>query len=237
MKIAIIGYGKMGKIIEGIALAEGDEIVLRITDENVAELTRENLQKADVAIEFTHPEAAFDNIKMCLKAGTPVVCGTTGWVDRISDIQQYTHQQKGAFFYASNFSIGVNIFFAINKQLADMMNKQNSYKPSIHEIHHTQKLDAPSGTAITLGEGIVEKITRLNSWTSQTHKSDELPISSARIDDTPGTHIVKYTSDIDDIELIHTARSREGFARGALMAAHWLVGKKGCFGMSNMLGF
>lgn len=234
MKIAIIGYGKMGKTIESIATKKGDEIVLRIRDENVNDLTPENLSKADVAIEFTRPEAAFENVKMCLEVGTPVVCGTTGWVDKIPDIQHLTKQQNGAFFYASNYSIGVNIFFAINKKLAAMMNEQAAYTPSIHEIHHTQKLDAPSGTAITLGEGIIAN-TQVKTWTKQDPKSDELLITSARIKDTPGTHIVTYTSDIDDIEITHTARSREGFAQGALMAARWLVGKKGCFGMSDML--
>lgn len=234
MKIAIIGYGKMGKTIESIATKKGDEIVLRITDENVDDLTSESLSKADVAIEFTRPEAAFENVKMCLEAGTPVVCGTTGWIDKIPDIQSLTKQQNGAFFYASNYSIGVNIFFAINKKLAAMMNEQAAYTPSIHEIHHTQKLDAPSGTAITLGEGIIAN-TQIKTWTKQDPKSDELLITSARIKDTPGTHIVTYTSDIDDIEITHTARSREGFAQGALMAARWLVGKKGCFGMSDML--
>jgi len=234
MKIAIIGYGKMGKTIESIATEKGDEIVLRITDKNVDDLTPENLGKADVAIEFTRPEAAFKNVKMCLEAGTPVVCGTTGWVDKIPDIQDLTKQQNGAFFYASNYSIGVNIFFAINKKLAAMMNEHTTYTPSIHEIHHTQKLDAPSGTAITLGEGIIAN-TQVKTWTKQDPKPNELLITSARINDTPGTHIVTYTSDIDDIEITHTARSREGFAQGALMAARWLVGKKGCFGMSDML--
>lgn len=234
MKIAIIGYGKMGKTIESIAREKGDEIVLRITDENTDDLTSENLRRADVAIEFTRPEAAYQNVKMCLEAGTPVVCGTTGWTDKIPAIQSLTKQHKGAFFYASNYSIGVNIFFAINKKLAAIMNEHTDYIPSIHEIHHTQKLDAPSGTAITLGDDIIAN-TQLKTWTKQCPKPDELLITSARINDTPGTHIVTYTSDIDDIEITHTARSREGFAQGALMAARWLIGKKGCFGMSDML--
>lgn len=236
MKIAIIGYGKMGKTIENIALQNGDEIVLRITDENTDELSPGNLQKADVAIEFTRPEAVFDNIKMCLEAGTPVVSGTTGWLDKMPKIQAITMQNKGAFFYASNFSIGVNIFFALNKKLATVMNEHPDYAVSIHEIHHTQKLDAPSGTAITLGKGIIENINHLDSWSQQKTQPNELHITSARIDKTPGTHIVTYTSDIDEIEIIHTAKSREGFARGALMAARWLVGKQGCFGMQDMLG-
>lgn len=236
MKIAIIGYGKMGKTIESIAIQQSDEIVLRITDENIEDLTIENLRQADVAIEFTRPEAAFDNIKMCLEAGTPVVSGTTGWIEKIPEVRRLTEQHKGAFFYGSNYSIGVNIFFALNKKLADMMNEQSDYTPTIHEIHHTQKLDAPSGTAITLGEGIIEN-TQLNTWTKDQPKSDELLITSARTDDTPGTHVVTYTSDIDDIQITHTAKSRQGFAQGALMAARWIVGKKGCFGMTDMLGF
>ncbi len=236
MKIAIIGYGKMGKTIENIAMQNGDEIVLRITDDNKHEFKHENLQKADVAVEFTRPEAAFDNIKTCLISGTPVVSGTTGWLDKVADIEAITAQEKGAFFYASNFSIGVNIFFALNKKLAAMMNNHASYAASIHEIHHTQKLDAPSGTAITIGEGIIENIDHLNTWTQKKTNHNELLITSARIDKTPGTHIVTYSSDIDEIEIIHTAKSREGFARGALMAAQWLIGKQGCFGMEDMLG-
>ncbi len=236
MKIAIIGYGKMGKTIESIAAQNGDQIVLRITDENKHELNSENLQKADVAVEFSRPEVAFDNIKTCLKAGTPVVSGTTGWLDKVADIEAMTAQEKGAFFYASNFSIGVNIFFALNKKLAAMMDNHATYAASIHEIHHTQKLDAPSGTAITIGEGIIENIRHLNTWTQKKTKDNELLITSARIDKTPGTHIVTYFSDIDEIEIIHTAKSREGFARGALMAAQWLIGKQGCFGMEDMLG-
>ncbi len=236
MKIAIIGYGKMGKTIENIALKNGDNIILRITDENTHELTLENLQKADVAIEFTRPEVAFGNIKTCLEAGVPIVSGTTGWLSKLTEIQAITKQNNGAFFYASNFSVGVNIFFALNKKLAAMMNEQPNYIASIHEIHHTQKLDAPSGTAITLGEDIIENIHQLKAWTSQKKQPDELHITSARINKTPGTHIVTYTSDIDEIEIIHTAKSREGFAQGALMAARWLIGKQGCFGMSDMLG-
>jgi len=236
MRIAIIGYGKMGKTIESIATQQADEIVLRITDENIGDLTVENLRQADVAIEFTRPEAAFDNIKMCLEAGTPVVSGTTGWIEKIPEIRRLTAQHKGAFFYASNYSVGVNIFFALNKKLAAMMNQQTTYTPTIHEIHHTQKLDTPSGTAITLGEGIIEN-TEIHTWTKHQPKSGELLITSARIDDTPGTHTITYTSDIDNIEITHTAKSREGFAQGALMAARWILGKKGCFRMTDMLGF
>jgi len=235
MKIAIIGYGKMGKTIENIALQNGDEIVLRITNQNIEEFTSENLQKVDVAIEFTRPEVAFDNIKLCIGSGIPVVSGTTGWIDKIAEIHDVTKQHKGAFFYASNFSIGVNIFFALNKKLATMMNEHPDYTASIHEIHHTQKIDAPSGTAITLSEDIIKNVQSINTWAQQKTQSDELHITSARIDKTPGTHIVTYTSDIDEIEIIHTAKSREGFAQGALMAARWLVGKQGCFGMSDML--
>jgi len=236
MKIAIIGHGKMGKTIESIATQNTDEVLLRITDENSYELTPENLRKVDVAIEFTRPEAAFDNIKMCLEAGKPIVSGTTGWLDRMPEIQALTEQHGGAFFYASNFSIGVNIFFSLNKKLAAMMNQHPAYTASIHEIHHTQKLDAPSGTAITLGEGIIENIQHLDQWSTQKAQPNQLHITSARIDKTPGTHIINYVSEMDKIEITHIAKSREGFAQGALMAARWLIGKKGCFGMSDMLG-
>ncbi len=241
MKIAIIGYGKMGKAIENIALQRNYEIVLRISRQNLDKLTSENLQKADVAIEFSRPEVAYKNIETCIKAGIPVISGTTGWLNRKAEIEQLTKDKGGAFLYASNFSVGVNIFFAINRQLAEMMDVQEDYSVKIHEIHHTQKLDAPSGTAISLGQGILENIQRLKKWqaleTDRVASQDILPITSSRIDSTPGTHVISYTSDIDEIEIKHTARSRQGFALGALMAAEWIRGKQGNFTMSDMLGF
>lgn len=238
MKIAIIGYGKMGKTIEGLAVAKGHEIVLKITDENTNDLTAENLKKADVAIEFTTPHSAFSNISLCLKSGVPVVSGTTAWLDKYEDAKALCLKTKGAFFYASNFSIGVNIFFALNKYLAEMMNQYDDYNPTMEEIHHTQKLDAPSGTGITLAEGLLEKIARKSKWVNdETENPEELALVSKRIDKVPGTHTINYSSSIDTIEITHVAHSREGFAKGALNAAEWIVGKEGCFGMNDMLGF
>ena len=228
----------MGRTIEGLAVAKGHEIVLKITDKNLSDLTAENLKQADVAIEFTTPHSAFSNISLCLKAGVPVVSGTTAWLDKYEDAKALCLETKGAFFYASNFSVGVNIFFALNKYLADMMSQYDDYNPTMEEIHHTQKLDAPSGTGITLAEGILEKIARKSKWVNnETETPEELALVSKRIDKVPGTHTVNYSSPIDTIEITHVAHSREGFAKGALSAAEWIVGKEGCFGMSDMLGF
>ncbi len=237
MNIALIGYGKMGRTIEELALDAGHQVVLKIDKANTKDLTVENLKKADVAIEFTQPETAFDNITFCFKAGVPVVSGTTAWLDRYEEAVEVCKKEKGAFFYASNFSIGVNIFFAVNEYLAQLMDGYPQYQVAMEEIHHTQKLDAPSGTAITLAEGIIRKLGRKTQWQSE-GASDEhtIAIHSKRIDEVPGTHSVRYHSKVDDIEIIHTARSRTGFARGALGAAEWLVGKTGVFGMKDMLG-
>jgi 4-hydroxy-tetrahydrodipicolinate reductase len=205
MKIALIGYGKMGKTIEQLALAKGHKIGLVIDINNKEEFTASNLQKIDVAIEFSSPESAFENISTCLNNGTPVISGTTGWLDKIEEIKSLCERQKGAFFYASNYSVGVNIFFEINRQLAKMMDRFPAYQVVMEEIHHTQKLDAP--------------------------------IISKRIDNVPGTHSVSYESRIDNIEIKHTAHSRVGFAEGSIKAAEWIIGKQGCFGMKDMLGF
>lgn len=235
MKILLLGYGKMGKIIERIALERGHEIAGRITSSNRHELDR---IQADVAIEFSNPEAAFDNIRHCLAHHIPVVCGTTGWLDKKPEIEKLTASCNGAFFYASNFSVGVNIFFRLNEYLAHMMNAHNQYDVHIDEIHHTEKKDAPSGTAITLAQGIVKNINRLTKWVSgSSAERTELPISSFRIDQVPGTHHVKYASGIDDIEIRHTAHSREGFALGAVQVAEWIPGKKGVLGMEDFLQF
>lgn len=235
MKILLLGYGKMGKIIERIALERGHKIAGRITSSNRHELDR---IQADVAIEFSNPEAAFDNIRHCLAHHIPVVCGTTGWLDKKPEIEKLTASCNGAFFYASNFSIGVNIFFRLNEYLAHMMNTHNQYDVHIDEIHHTEKKDAPSGTAITLAQGIVKNINRLTKWVSgSSAERTELPISSFRIDQVPGTHHVKYASGIDDIEIRHTAHSREGFALGAVQVAEWIPGKKGVLGMEDFLQF
>lgn len=238
VKIALIGYGKMGKTIERIATGRGHEVVLKIDDQNLAEFTPENLQKADVAIEFTRPEAAVKNIETLLAAGVPTVCGTTGWLAEFDRIKSLCEGQNGAFFYASNFSVGVNIFFAVNRYLATMMNEQTQYSASMKEIHHTQKLDAPSGTAITLAEGILANVKRLTHWVNETSTdASALGIVSERVDPAPGTHVVTYDSAVDSIEITHTAHSREGFATGAVVAAEWLVGRKGVFSMKDMLGF
>jgi 4-hydroxy-tetrahydrodipicolinate reductase len=238
MKIALIGYGKMGKTIEGIALQRGHEIVLRTNIDNLEDNTPENIRKADVAIEFTGPESAFDNIILCLESGVPVVSGSTGWLDRYEEVREYCLSRGKAFLYASNFSIGVNIFFELNKYLASLIAPHPEYNVSLTEIHHTQKKDAPSGTAITLAEQVLEKIRRKKSWVNHISDNlDELEIISQRTDPAPGTHLVRYQSAIDDIEIVHTAHNREGFATGAVLAAEYIQGKKGVFGMKDVLGF
>ncbi len=237
MKIALIGYGKMGHAIEEIALQDGHEIVLTISIENTEDMTAENLQKADVAIEFTGPESAADNLKKCFNAGVPVVCGSTGWLHQWEEIRSICLAKEGALVYASNFSIGVNLFFELNTYLARMMNKYDIYSVKMEEIHHTQKKDAPSGTAITLAEQILENIQRKKLWVNhQSDKAEELEITSERTDPAPGTHKIKYTSPIDDIEIIHTAHNRMGFAGGAVKAAEFLEGKKGIYTMKDVLG-
>lgn len=236
MKIAIIGYGKMGKTIERLATADGHEIVLKITSKNTADFTLETIKKADVAIEFTRPESAFENITKCLNAGVPIVSGTTGWLDKLAEAKAICKSNNTAFLYASNFSIGVNIFFEVNRFLAKMMNTQSQYEPSLNEVHHTQKLDAPSGTGITLAEGVLSEIERKTNWVNRASEiSTELALTSERIDHVPGTHEIVYKSAIDTIEIKHTAHSREGFASGSILAASWLIGKKGVFTMQEML--
>lgn len=236
MKIALIGYGKMGKSIERIATERGHEVVLIIDYDNLKDLTIDNLKKAQVVIEFTRPEAALNNLKLCIDAGVPVVSGTTGWVDKFKEIEVYCQKQDGTVMYSSNYSLGVNIFFKLNKLLAEMMDKFPQYNTSIEEIHHTQKLDAPSGTAITLAEGIISTSSRLSSWVKEKAENEnELPIYSIREDSVPGTHTIKYQTEIDTIEIKHTAHSREGFALGAVTAAEWIIGRKGVFSMQEML--
>lgn len=238
MKIALIGYGKMGKAIEAIAFEKGHEIVLAIDLHNQHEFTTTNLQKADVAIEFTSPETAFKNTLTCLQAGIPTVVGSTGWHQHLPEAEQACTANGAALLVATNFSIGVNIFFEINKRLAQMMAGHPQYEVSMEEVHHTQKKDAPSGTAITLAEGILENLGRKNNWVNQpSSKPEELPIISKRIDPAPGTHIIRYDSDIDSIEITHTAHNRKGFASGAVLAAEFLAGKKGLFNMQDVLGF
>jgi 4-hydroxy-tetrahydrodipicolinate reductase len=236
MKIALIGYGKMGHAIEEIAVSRGHEIVLRVSLENLEDNTIANIQEADVAIEFSGPEIAFDNLKRCIDAGVPVVCGTTGWLSRYEEIRKYVQEKNGALLYASNFSVGVNIFFELNKRLAQLMRGQTAYEVSMEEIHHTQKKDAPSGTAISLAEQILEVLPRKKKWVNEVPGDpSELGILSRRIDPAPGTHKIMYHSDVDDIEIIHTAHSRKGFALGAVLAAEFLQNKTGIFSMSDVL--
>jgi 4-hydroxy-tetrahydrodipicolinate reductase len=237
MKIALIGYGKMGKAIESIAIQKGHEVVLKIDLDNAADLNAQNLERADVAIEFTGPSSAVDNIKKCLEAGTPVVSGSTGWLEHWEEIKDYCEQHNGTLLYASNYSVGVNLFFELNKYLAGLMEPYTEYDVQMEEIHHAQKKDAPSGTAITLAEQVLQQITRKQSWVNEGAKTpSQLEIVSERIDPAPGTHKVRYTSAIDDIEIIHTAHNRVGFAGGAVMAAEFVVGKKGIYAMKDVLG-
>ncbi|HVX26506.1 MAG TPA: 4-hydroxy-tetrahydrodipicolinate reductase [Parafilimonas sp.] len=238
MKIALIGYGKMGKAIEEIANKNGDEIVLKISSSNKDLFTIDNIKKADVAIEFTNPHSAVDNIKKCIDAGVPVVTGSTGWLKQFDEVVNYCKQKKGCFLYASNFSVGVNIFFEVNKILAGLMSKQKDYNVTIEEIHHTQKKDAPSGTAITIAEQILQRSISKKEWVNKaTEDKSQLQIISKRIENIPGTHKVLYHSFADDIEIIHTAHNRSGFASGALQAAKFIIGKKGIFEMKDVLGF
>ena len=236
MKIALIGYGKMGKAIEEIALQRGHEIVLKIDENNQHDFTKAKIANADVAIEFTGPDSAFENIKKILQFNIPVVSGSTGWLEKSEEIKKICTDNNGTFLYASNFSVGVNIFFEINKKLAALMAPHNDYEVSITEIHHTLKKDAPSGTAITIAEQVLEHIPRKKNWVNHISDTiDELEILSERADPAPGTHKVKYSSAIDDIEIIHTAHSRKGFAAGALLAAEYIYNKKGVFTMKEVL--
>ena len=238
MKIALIGYGKMGHAIEAIARSKGHEIVLKVSIENVEDNTIDNIRKADAAIEFTGPDSAFDNIIRCLDAGVPVVSGSTGWLDKLSSVRHHCQQLNGTFLYASNFSIGVNIFFEVNRRLAALMAPHPDYEVRVTEIHHTEKKDAPSGTAITLAEQILEKIPRKKGWVNHISDNlDELEILSERTDPAPGTHRIEYFSAIDTIEITHTAHNRSGFAMGAVLAAEFLRGKKGIYKMTDVLGF
>jgi 4-hydroxy-tetrahydrodipicolinate reductase len=236
MTIALIGYGKMGKAIEQIAMEQGHEIVLKISVDNLQDCTTENIQKADVAIEFTSPESAIQNLQMCIDAGVPVVCGSTGWVEHEEELKKYCTEHNGTVLFSSNFSIGVNIFFAINKKLAALINPHKGYDISITETHHTAKLDAPSGTAITIAQQILENNNSKNKWIlGSSNNTTDLPITSVRENPAPGTHSVLYSSAIDSIEIIHTAHSRAGFAAGALAAAVFLQNKKGIYTMSDVL--
>jgi len=248
MNIALLGYGKMGKIIEKIATDRKHNIVLKIDFYNQQDLTAENLRKADVVIEFSTPGSVLNNIRHCFDAGVPIVVGTTGWYQHIPELKQQCHAGNNTLLYASNFSVGVNIFFLINKVLARVMNNYPYYDVQVEEIHHTQKLDSPSGTAITIAEGIIENVDSKNEWVNVlTAEGDEtndenvannqLLIESFRIDSVPGTHTVIYDSEVDSIEFKHTAHNRNGFALGAVLAAEWVAGKKGFFSAEEMFDF
>ena len=238
MQIVLIGYGKMGKAIERIAQLRGHEIILKIDLDNGQDLTPENLSRADVAIEFTGPSSALGNLLTCARAGIPVICGSTGWLENYPAVKEAFEKSGSAFLYASNFSVGVNIFFELNKKLAMLMAPHREYAVEMREIHHTTKKDAPSGTAITLAEQIQAEIPSLTHWVNRPAENPgELPILSERVDPAPGTHSVKYHSPVDDIEIIHTAHSREGFAAGAVLAAEFIQHKKGIFSMKDVLGF
>ena len=237
MKIALIGYGKMGKAIEEIAVSKGHEIVLKIDLSNTSDFTKENIQKANVAIEFTGPETAFENISKCIQWGVPVISGSTGWLDHFEKAKKLCEEKKGCLIYASNFSIGVNLFFEINKQVAALMEPYAHYDVSMTETHHTEKKDAPSGTAISLAEQILANIGRKNKWVNEaSNEASDLIIRSERIDPAPGTHSVTYDSPIDSIEITHTAHTRKGFASGAVLAAEFANQKIGTFTMKDVLG-
>lgn len=237
MKIILIGYGKMGKAIEEVAIRRSHEVIMKIDLDNRNDLNKENIAGADVAIEFTGPDSAYANCRQCIELGIPVVSGSTGWTNRLDELKELCRKKNGGFVYSSNYSIGVNLFFELNTYLANLMTDQLQYDVSMEEIHHTQKKDAPSGTAITLAEQILGKLKRKKKWINSESKDPELlGIESKRIDPAPGTHKVRYTSEIDDIEIIHTAHSRAGFAAGAVLAAEFIRNKKGFFTMKDVLG-
>nr|WP_293834663.1 4-hydroxy-tetrahydrodipicolinate reductase [uncultured Arsenicibacter sp.] len=239
MNILLLGYGKMGRTIEKIALDRGHHIAGRIDVSNRQEMESLSGDAVDVVIEFSSPESAFENITYCLQRGWPVVSGTTGWLNHRAEVEALCEQHKGAFFYASNYSIGVNLFFRLNKVLAQFMKNYPSYEVSMTEIHHTEKKDAPSGTAITLAEGILENLPGKTGWAEKGPEAvagSVLEIESLREGVVPGTHIIRYGSEVDQIEISHIAHSRQGFALGAVVAAEWVVGKQGIFGMDDLLG-
>jgi 4-hydroxy-tetrahydrodipicolinate reductase len=230
MKIAILGYGRMGKEIEKIAISRGHEVLIKKDVDALIDIT-----SVDVAIEFSVPDAAFNNISNCIKNNVPVISGTTGWLDKYEDAVSLCKKEKGAFMYASNFSLGVNVFFELNKQLAKMMRNLEDYTISMEEIHHTKKLDAPSGTAITLAKGIIENSSKENWELGENTSKENIPIVAKRIPDVPGTHTILYTAEVDSIKIKHTAHSRKGFALGAIIAAEWILGKTGVFSMKDVL--
>lgn len=245
MKLALLGYGKMGQIIERFALERGHEVILKINVDNLQDLTVENLELADVAIDFSAPDAAVSNIYKCFEASLPIVVGTTGWYGSLQEIKNDCLASNNSLLWGSNFSIGVNLFFHLNTVLAELMNNYPAYEVQVEEIHHTQKLDAPSGTAMTIAENIIENLDRKTEWLNEVVgtpipdiiKNEQLLIESHRIENVPGTHTVVYSSEVDDIEIKHTAHSRAGFALGALVAAEWLQNKQGFYNIADVFNF
>jgi 4-hydroxy-tetrahydrodipicolinate reductase len=235
MNIALFGYGKMGKEIEAIALKRNHTIVLKINKNNIGTITEADLKKADVIIEFSTPHSVIENIKKCIAAQVPIVVGTTGWYDNFEEIKKLCSEKNGSLFHATNFSLGVNLFFKVNTYLAELMNKYTDYNVSMEEIHHIHKLDKPSGTAITLAEQIIKKIDRKTNWSIDSKDANLLFIKDIREGEVPGTHIIKYQSEVDDIEIMHKAHNRKGFALGAVIAAEFLNGKKGIYTMSDII--
>lgn len=235
MNIALVGYGKMGKAIESILIERGHTVSKTISIDNVEEVNEITRDNTDVAIEFTAPEAAFNNIMTCLKNGVPVVSGSTGWLDKLEEVETYCKENEVGFFYASNYSVGVNVFFKLNKMLAKLMNGRG-YEASMVEVHHTQKLDAPSGTAITLAEGLIDELSEKTGWVNEkTTNEGEIGIVSERVENVPGTHIIDYNSEIDSIKIEHVAHNRKGFALGAVLAGEFLAGKAGVYSMDDLL--
>ncbi len=237
MNIALIGYGKMGREIEKVLVSRGHTVVLKIDVDNAHDFTAEKMKAADAAIEFTTPATAYGNIMKCLEYGVPVVCGTTAWLDKYDAVVEECRKRSGTFFYASNYSIGVNIFFNINRRLAAMMERFGEYDVTIEEVHHTQKKDAPSGTAVTLAEGVLDGVSRKNKWVcGTTTEPSELEVAAIRRSIVPGTHTVTWESEVDLISITHQAKSRAGFAVGAVLAAEFIAGKKGVYSMGDLLG-
>lgn len=235
MNIALLGYGKMGKEIEKIALERGHTIVLKIDVDNVSDMTSENLQKADVAIDFSVPSSAYDNIMKCFESNLPIVSGTTGWIDRKQEVEKECREKNQTFFYASNYSLGVNLFFKLNQFLAKIMGPFDQYDVAIEETHHTQKLDAPSGTAITLAEDILDNIERKSTWELDSEDKSKLNIKAIRKENVPGIHTVTYDSEVDYITMTHSAKSRKGFALGAVLAAEFAKDNKGILTMDDLM--
>jgi 4-hydroxy-tetrahydrodipicolinate reductase len=238
MDIALIGYGKMGKEIEQIALSRGHKIILKVDAKNAESYSIDDLKQADVAIEFSTPESVANNIYHCFKSDVPVIIGTTGWLSKLDEVKKSCIKQNQAMFYASNYSIGVNLFFKLNTYLANLMNAYPAYNPQIEEIHHVHKLDSPSGTAISLANQLIEENDFKKKWVNEiSENNNELGIISKRIDEVPGTHIVTYSSEVDEISIKHIAHNRKGFALGAVIAAEWIQNKKGVFGMDDLMHF